>query len=265
MTLAASAPLLAPLLEIRNLNLRIGPRSLIHDFSATIEAGQLWCILGANGVGKTLLLHTLVGLRRIDGGTIALCGKPIVEWKGADAARVRGFLPQAIHDPFRTSALNAVLMGRHPYLSRWQWEGEAERGVALAALAAVGLAGFEARDVTTLSGGERQRVAIAALLAQDVPLMLLDEPITHLDLSHQLRVLRHLQSIVRDDACAALFSIHDLNLAWRFATHAMLFGDDASVTSGRIDEVMSAEALSAAFGYPVKKITIGARTIFVAD
>ena len=265
MTRAASAHLLAPLIEIRDLSLRIGARTLIRDFSALIEAGQLWCILGANGVGKTLLLHTLVGLRPIASGTIALCGKPIAEWAGADAARVRGFLPQTIYDPFRTSALNTVLMGRHPYLSRWQWEGEAECGVALAALAAVGLAGFETRDVTTLSGGERQRVAIAALLAQDVPLMLLDEPITHLDLSHQLRVLRHLQSLARDDERAALFSIHDLNLAYRFATHAMLFGDDASVTTGPIDEVMTADALSAAFGYPVDKITIGARTLFIAD
>ena len=256
---------LAPLLEVRNFSLRIGARTLIRDFSASIEAGQLWCILGANGVGKTLLLHTLVGLRPIDGGTIALCAKPITEWVGADAARVRGLLPQAIYDPFRTSALNAVLMGRHPYLSRWQWEGAADREAALGALAAVGLAGFEARDVTTLSGGERQRVAIAALLAQDVPLMLLDEPITHLDPSHQLRVLRHLQSLARDDERAALFSIHDLNLAYRFATHAMLFGNDASVAAGLVDEVMTADALSAAFGYPVKKITIGARTLFVAD
>lgn len=265
MTEAAPAPLPAPLMEIRELSLRIGARTLIRNFSAAIEAGQLWCIVGANGVGKTLLLHTLVGLRPIDGGTIALCGKSITEWAGADAARVRGFLPQAIYDPFRTSALNAVLMGRHPYLSRWQWEGDADRDAALAALGAVGLTGFEARDVTTLSGGERQRVAIAALLAQDVPLMLLDEPITHLDLSHQLRVLRHLQSLAKDDKHAALFSIHDLNLACRFATHAMLFGNDATVAAGPIDEVMTAGALSAAFGYPVNKITIGARTIFVAD
>ena len=181
------------------------------------------------------------------------------------AARIRGFLPQTIHDAFSAAVLDIVLMGRHPHLSRWGWEGEAEREIALAALHAVGLADLADRDITTLSGGERQRAAIAALLAQDAPLLLMDEPTTHLDLHHQIMILRHLVRLARDRDKALMFSIHDLNLAFRFATHAMLFREDGVVDIGPINEVMNNAALSLAFRYPVVQMQAGRQTVFVAN
>ena len=115
-----------------------------------------------------------------------------------DAARQRGLLPQVLADAFSARVLDVVLLGRHPHLARWDWESEDDRRIARAALAAVDLAGFEARDVLTLSGGERQRVGLAALLAQDPLLLLLDEPLAHLDLHHQVAAAEHLLRLARE-------------------------------------------------------------------
>ena len=253
-----------PLLEVDALTLTVAGRTLIRDTSLRVEPGDFWCILGANGVGKTLFLHTVAGLRPIDGGSVALAGKPLAHWPLDEAARVRGFLPQSTYHAFPMPVLDAVVMGRHPHLSRWEWEQHDDRSRAQDALRAVGLAELALRDLTTLSGGERQRVAVAALLAQDVHLLLLDEPVAHLDLHHQILVLRHLAQLARTGR-AVVLSIHDLILARRFATHVMLFGDDAGVTTGPVDDVMNELALSRAYGHHVSRLNIGARTLFVAD
>lgn len=254
------------LLQVRGLALGAGARTLVGALSIDVTAGQLWCVLGANGSGKTTLLHTLAGLRAPARGSVRLAGRPLGEWSAADAARLRGLLPQSLHDAFSASALELVLMGRHPHLARWAWEGDAERALALAALRAVDCAALAARDVTSLSGGERQRVGIAALLAQDPALLLLDEPVAHLDLHHQIVVLEHLAALARDAGKAVLLSIHDLNLARRYATHALVLHGDAAgaATHGPVDRVMDEATLGAAFGHAITRVDIGARTLFVA-
>lgn len=253
------------LLQIRGLTIRVGRRTLVRDLSMAVHAGEVWCILGANGAGKTLFLNTVVGLRRAASGAIRLAGRPAQEWSALEAAKLRGFLPQTFHDAFSASVLDVVIMGRHPYLSRWAWEGDAERRLAFAALEAVDLGDMADRDVTTLSGGERQRAAIATLLVQEAPLLLLDEPVAHLDLHHQITILEHLASLATGRRRAVIFSVHDLNLAARFATHAMLYRQDGAVDHGPIEDVMNDAALSRAFRYPVAQVKVGARTVFVAN
>lgn len=252
-----------PLLETQDLLLRVDGRTLVRGLSFQVSAGEMWCMLGPNGAGKTTFLHTVVGLRGPQGGALRLAGKMLSDWPVAAAARQRGFLPQAFHDAFGASVLECVMLGRHPYLSRWQWEGEAERAIALDALKWVDLAGFEQRDVLTLSGGERQRVALAALLAQDAPLLLLDEPVSHLDLHHQVLVLEHLVRLARIKAKGVLFTVHDLNLALRFASHALLFMPQGAVRQGAIDEVLTEDAVHAAFGHRVARIEFDGKTLFV--
>ena len=255
----------APLLEVQDLRLGVNGRTLLRDFSFRLCAGEVWCMLGPNGVGKSTFLHTAVGLREPQGGVLRLAGKRLADWPAGEAARQRGFLPQTFHDAFSASVLECVMLGRHPYLSRWQWEGEAEREIAQAALQAVDLAGFESRDVLTLSGGERQRVALAALLAQDPPLLLLDEPVSHLDLHHQIMVLAHICELARTRGKSVLFTVHDLNLAARFATHALLLTPQGVVRQGPIAEVMNEAALRAAFGHRVTRIEAAGRTLFVPE
>ncbi len=255
----------AHLLDADSLALRVGPRTLLRDLTLRIAAGELWCVLGANGSGKTTLLHTLAGLRAPDSGNVHLAGRSYAEWSATDAARRRGLLPQALHDSFSATALDVVLTGRHPHLSHWAWESDADRALAQSALDAVDLAALASRDVTTLSGGERRRVGIAALLAQEPELLLLDEPLAHLDLKHQIVVLRHLAMLARERTRAVLLSIHDLDLARRFATHALVLGGDGSVpVQGTVDEAMNDATLSAAFGHPVRRERIGERVVFVA-
>ena len=255
----------APLLEAQGLTLRVGGRTLVRDLSFRLAAGEMWCLLGPNGVGKSTLLHTAVGLRESQGGTLLLAGRPLEQLPASEAALLRGFLPQTLHDAFSASVMDSVMLGRHPYLARWQWEAEGDREIALAALAAVDLAGFEGRDVLTLSGGERQRVALAALLAQDPPLLLLDEPLSHLDLHHQVMVLAHLGRLARERGKGVLFTVHDLNLAARFAGHALLLTPRGSACHGPIDAVMTEPELWCAFGHRVTRIDAAGRTLFVPE
>jgi iron complex transport system ATP-binding protein len=254
-----------PLLEAQDLSLRVGGRTLVRELSFSLGAGEVWCMLGPNGAGKSTFLHTAVGLREAQGGAMRLAGKALADWPAVEAARQRGFLPQTFHDAFSASVLESVMLGRHPYLSRWQWEGGDEREIASAALLAVDLAGFERRDVLTLSGGERQRVALAALLAQDAPLLLLDEPVSHLDLHHQVLVLEHLVGLARGLGKGVLFTVHDLNLAARFASHALLLTPQGTVRQGTIGEVMTETALCSAFGHRVTRVETAGQTLFVPE
>ena len=253
------------MIEAEGLGLQIGPRTLVDALDLQVRRGQFWAVVGPNGSGKTTLLHTLAGLRAPDAGRLRLAGRPYADWPAGEAACLRGLLPQIVSDSFSAGVLELVLIGRHPHLARWAWEGEGDRAIARAALAAMDLAAFEARDVLTLSGGERQRVAIAALLAQDPLALLLDEPLSHLDLHHQLLLMRHLQALVASADKAVLMSVHDLNLAARFATHVLVLGvgQGREHRSGTVHEVMQAELLSDAFGHTLQRVRVGQQWLFV--
>lgn len=253
-----------PLLATRNLALRVGSRALVEGLSLQVGAGELWCLIGANGSGKTTLLHALAGLRQPDAGEVLLMGRPLQAWPLEEAALHRGLLPQNLHDAFSARALDVVLMGRHPHLARWALEGQRDMQIARDALHAVDMAEMAGRDVLTLSGGERQRVGIAALLAQQPSVLLLDEPVAHLDLRHQLVVLEHLSRLAREQRKGVLLAIHDLNLAHRFATHALVLGAGLQACCGRVDDVMNEATLGRAFGHPVATVRNGAQTLFVA-
>jgi iron complex transport system ATP-binding protein len=255
------------LLECRSLGLRAGPKPLLSGLDLCIEPGQLWALIGRNGSGKTSLLHALAG---VDGsvvaaGSIALAGRPLAEWPARDRACLRGLLPQSQPEAFDARVLETVLMGRHPHLGRWQWEGDADRAIALAALASVDMAPSAGRALSSLSGGERQRVGLAAVLAQDPLLLLLDEPLAHLDLRHQVGLLRHLRAWVGGPRRAALLAVHDLNLARRFCTHALVLDGEGGVpVQGPVDEAMNPPALGAALGHPVAQARVDGQTVFTA-
>ena len=135
----------AAMLEVQDLLLRVGERTLVRELSFRIPAGEVWCMLGPNGAGKTTFLHTVVGLREPQGGAVRLAGRALGDWPAVEAARQRGFLPQTFHDAFSASVIDCVMLGRHPYLSRWQWEDEGDREIVREALVAVDLAGFAQR------------------------------------------------------------------------------------------------------------------------
>ena len=247
----------------RKLALYAAGHALVDGLDWQASAGECWAIIGRNGAGKSTLLRTLAGLRTPDRGTVLLRGRAIGDWPLPELARERAYLAQSRSDPFAYRAIDTVLMARHPYQAGRYWEDSDDLRIAQDALHAMDVLNLADRDVRTLSGGERQRVAIAALLAQDTPSMLLDEPATALDLSHQVSVMKLLSALCRERARTVVMVSHDLNMARSAATHALLLHGDGRWDAGPVDEVMRAPLLSACLGHPVEAIVHGGRTVFI--
>ena len=250
-------------LSCTSLEVSVASRTLVRDLTFRLPRGSVTCVLGCNGAGKTLTLHTLAGVRDAAHGSIEIQGKPLAAWPRKELARALGLLTQTTDDPFPSNVLETALIGRHPHIGFWQWENERDADLARAALAAVGLAGLEARDIATLSGGERRRVAIATLLAQDPAIMLLDEPTNHLDPHHQIEVLRLLR-LRASEGHTVILSTHDAGLAARFADHALLLFGDGEWRFGAAVDALTEETISRLYGMRVQEVTwTGGRT-FVA-
>jgi len=219
-------------------------------------------ILGRNGSGKTLTLHTLAGLRAPHAGVVELDGAPILERSRRAVALRLGLLPQDLEDAFVTSALETVLIGRHPHLALWQWESAADERLAREALRQVDMEGFAARRTDTLSGGEQRRVAVAALLAQAPQLFLLDEPTNHLDPHHQLAVLGLFRALAGQGR-TVVTTLHDPTLAARFADRVLLLHGDGRWSLGPVASALTAAALSELYMTPMLELTQDGRRVFI--
>lgn len=244
------------LLSAYKLSLSVAQRPLVQSLYLELLPGQVVALVGPNGAGKTTLLHALAGVLTCDFGKVFLKQKDYPEWGARGAAKERALLPQTLADAFSATVLEVTLIGRHPHIGRWGAEEPADIEMARKALAQVGLSGFEDRDVQTLSGGERQRVAIATLLVQDTSVMLLDEPLNHLDVKHQCEVLELIRQRVQapEKARAAILVMHDLQLAARFATHVLLLDGKGGYSIGTPHEVLTAERLTEVYGHQIGRI-----------
>ena len=235
------------LLETRALTLTAGARTLVQALNWRVQRGELWCLLGPNGAGKTSLLHALSGLRRPASGEVLLDGENLRALPPERLARLRGLMPQQQDDAFSASVRDVVLLGRTPWRLSGQWDSRQDLALADAALQQVGMAGLATRDVLQLSGGERQRVALASLLAQAPPLMLLDEPLSHQDVGRGLALMALLQTLL--ERHAVVMSCHDINLAACHATHVLLLAgpEDGLYWAGKTADVLSEQRLEQAF------------------
>jgi iron complex transport system ATP-binding protein len=251
------------MLHARHLTLTIAERTLCAGLDAELKAGENWVILGANGSGKTTLLHALAGLRAPDAGHIRLEGSEVGGLPPRTRARRIGVLFQEAESEFPATVLETVLTGRYPHLDRWQWEGAQDYRAAEAALEAVGLTGLARRPLATLSGGERRRVEIAALLAQDAPICLLDEPTNHLDLRHQVQVLELLAGRARRPGHLNVFVLHDVNLAARFGTHAILLFDNGECRHGPLADMLNRSHLERLYHCRLREIRDNGNTWFL--
>src|SRR5450830_150178 len=251
------------MIATEQLLLRAGGRTLVEGLDCQVGRGESWSVIGRNGAGKSTLLRTLAGLRPADGGTVHIGGRPLDSWPLEQLARQRAFLAQSRSDAFAYSVVETVLAARHPYHGRRYWEGSDDHAMALHALEQMEVAELAERDVRTLSGGERQRVAIAAMLAQDTPLLLLDEPANALDLAHQVSVMGLLSKLCREQNKTVVMVGHDLNLAHSVSTHALLLMGDGGWLAGPVAEVMQASTLGDYLGHPIEIIAHGKRKIFI--
>ncbi|TWG80260.1 iron complex transport system ATP-binding protein [Cupriavidus gilardii J11] len=257
-----------PRLSVRALALFAGQRRLVGHLDVSVEPGQLWAVIGPNGAGKSTLMSALAGLRAPGQGEVRLDDRPLAELARhapAQLARQRAYLPQAVHDTFPMSVRDAVRVGRYPHLSGWGWAGAGDEAIVDALLAELDVAHLAERDVMTLSGGERQRVSLAAVLAQQAPLLLLDEPLAHLDLRHQIVVLELLSRLARAGRHAVVLIVHDLNLARRYATHALLMPEGEPCLAGQASAMLTAANCSRVLRTPIVSVAEGGHAALIPD
>jgi len=254
-----------PLLEARQLAVEIGGRRVVDRLDLVLNGGERLAILGRNGAGKSTLLATLAGLRPPAAGAVLLGSEDAALLPPRDAALRRAWLGQFHADPFGSTVLETALTGRHPHLGRWDWETTRDADLARGALAAVGLTGMEERQIHTLSGGERQRLSIATLLTQAAPLYLLDEPLSHLDLNHQMAALELFAGTARDCGAGIVMVLHDPALAHRFCDRALLIHGDGRYELGPVDAILTAKTLSGLYGYTLRQIDDNDRRCFIPE
>lgn len=242
------------LLECADLTIAVDGRILVDRLNLALRPGALLAVLGPNGVGKTLTLHTLAGIRARESGTVHLHGDEPGALASREVALRVGLLLQHQDDPFPTSVVETAVMGRHARLGLWQWETNEDIECARTALRAMDLEGLESRPAASLSGGERRRLALATMLVQDPDVLLLDEPMNHLDPLHQFSVLEQLRSLARDGR-AVVATLHDPTLAARYFERVLLLFGDGRWQLGPADELLSPANLAALYRVPFAKFT----------
>jgi iron complex transport system ATP-binding protein len=250
-------------LAAERVSVQVGARKLVEQLSIQFAPGELVAVLGCNGSGKTLTLHTLAGLRSPHEGAVLLDGSTLGQLSRRAVALRLGLLAQDLEDAFVTTALEMVLIGRHPHLGMWQWETAEDERIAREALDAVNLGDFAERRTDTLSGGEQRRVAVAALLAQRPGIFLLDEPTNHLDPHQQVGVLGLFRRLAQQGH-AVITTLHDPTLAARFADRVLLLFGDGRWQAGPVSETLTAESLSDLYDSPMIEIRQDGRRVFVS-
>lgn len=241
------------LLHAQGLAIGYPGRMLAHGLELHIERGQVWAVLGNNGSGKSTLLRTLAGLRPPLRGTIELAGRPLSAYAFAARARRLGLLLQEEVHGFWGSVREYVVLGRYPHRrSLWGWT-DTDLACAEEAIAQLDLHGRAQRPLAELSGGERQRARLAMMLAQAPTLLLLDEPLQHLDLRHQREVLALLREWAAAGERAVCMSLHDPYGARRCCDHALLLFDDGSHRAGPAHRLLDDATLESLYGCPLQE------------
>ena len=251
-------------LACRGLTVSVPGRELVRGLTTEFRPGTVVAVLGRNGAGKSTLLNVLAGLRAPAAGEVRLHGRPLGDWPRREFALHVGLLPQASEDPFPGTVLETALVGRHPHIDFWQWEGAEDVEAARHCLGLMDLAGIDGRDIATLSGGERRRLALAAVLAQGPQTYLLDEPVQQLDPQHELQVLGHFRAL-GDAGRTVVMSLHDAGVAARYADEALLLFGDGRWLHGTAADVLNEMTIAALYGVPVRELTWeGGRTFVPA-
>ena len=234
-------------LSTEDLTLGYGDRVVIEGLDLTLAAGRITVVVGANACGKSTLLRSMSRLLAPRAGRVVLDGREVHRTPAKELARTLGLLPQSPVTPEGITVLDLVGRGRHPHQRAFsRWTAKDDEAVA-AALEATHTTDLMDRAVDELSGGQRQRVWIAMALAQQTDLLLLDEPTTFLDISHQIEVLDLLTDLNRSRGTTIVMVLHDLNLAARYAQRLVAMKDGRLVASGTPTEVLTEELLADVF------------------
>ena len=253
------------MLEVADLSFGFPGRTIGRDVSFTLGAGQVMCVLGPNGGGKTTLFRTVLGLLQAHGGIIRLEEAPLPSLGRNAIARRAGYVPQGHAAYFAYSVREFVLMGRTAHVGAFASPGKTDHAAAERALASVGIAHLAEKPVTEISSGERQLALVARALAQEPRILVLDEPTASLDFGNQVRVLERMSALARS-GIAILFSSHDPDHAFLCADRALLLAEGRVLEIGPPREVIRADTLERMYGVSVQVMPLpgGAHTCLPA-
>ncbi|MCD6310827.1 MAG: heme ABC transporter ATP-binding protein [Candidatus Eremiobacteraeota bacterium] len=220
---------------------------IIKDVDIELSDGELLGIIGPNGAGKSTLLRLLSGILKPQSGKISINGRPLEEYSPRRLARILTMLPQDNPVDFPYTCREFVMMGRYPYLGLMGWETPRDYQIVDECLESVGVIHLANRRIGELSGGERQRVALGRALAQKTRIILLDEPISHLDVGYQIEILELLKNINQKQKIAMMIVLHDLNLAARYCPGLLLLKDGTILAKGKPQHVLTTDLMKSAF------------------
>lgn len=252
------------MLQTTALNLSFGSRPVLRDVTVEFQPGRFTALVGANGSGKSTLLRAMMGIIRPQSGSVLLHGRSMDRMPRRQIAREIAYLPQVNPCPDHITVGELVELAGFARIGMFASPGKTDRAAFRAALQTVGLDGLEAQQVSRLSGGQRQRAFIAMVLAQDAPLILMDEPVNHLDLKYQYAVLDLVRTLVVAHQKTLIMVLHDLNLALAYADETVILKNGAVLAKGRTAEVLEAGRVREGFDIAAEVTQVGNRRICLA-
>ncbi|MBQ7734984.1 MAG: ABC transporter ATP-binding protein [Bacteroidales bacterium] len=238
------------MLSINNLTFSYDKKPVLDGLTFEVPAGDFCAVIGPNGSGKSTLLKAVSGLlpEAAVRTAVSVDGQPLSEYTPLTLARKVAYVPQRVDIVFDFTVFDTVMMGRHPHQSRWETGTPHDRAVVTEMLDKTGLLPLKDRMLTQLSGGEVQRVMIARAMAQQTPVLLLDEPLSNLDVTHKFEVMRLLRTLNREQNVTVLIVVHDFAFAKQFATTTLLLKGGERLAYGPTDEVITLPMIRDAFG-----------------
>jgi iron complex transport system ATP-binding protein len=234
-------------IRLSGLRFAYGERVALDDVSLDVRPGEVVGLLGPNGSGKSTVIRVLSGILAGHAGRVEIGGRAVASYSRRELARLLAVVPQEPSFAFPFTALEVVLMGRHPWLAGLAFESERDIDLARSALERCGGGGLASRPIQELSSGERQRVVFARALAQEPRALLLDEPASFLDIRHQVALYDVVRSLARDEGCAVLTVLHDLNLAAEYCDRVLLLRAGRVEACGATPEALTYANLTRVF------------------
>ena len=244
------------MIELKHIQVSYGKREILHDIDAAIAPGRITAVMGPNGCGKTTLLRCIGGLLEPTSGSVGIDGQEVGSYSARALAQKVAFVRQQAQTDFEFSAFETVLMGRNPYQHHLQNESQEDWDIVEQCMKQTNTWHLRLAKPAEMSGGEMQRVMIARALAQQTPVLLMDEPVSNLDIAHQLEIMR----LLRTTDKTVVIVIHDLNLALQFCDDLMLIHNGALLFHGRMADGLTTENIATAYG--VKSHMAEGRIIF---
>ena len=239
------------MLTLENIHFAYGGSLVLDGLNMKVREGELVGIVGPNGSGKTTLIRLISGVLRPSKGRVRLDGADMADLSSSQRARLVSVVPQDPQLPMGLSVLDLVMMGRNPHLKLLQWEGQRDLDVANTAMKMTETDHLADRSLGALSGGERQRAVVAMALAQEAPLLLLDEPTSSLDLAYQTGVMDLVQSVQGKRGGAVMVAMHDLTLAAQYCSRIVMLADGRSYAEGSPGDVLTRENIARVYGAEV--------------